>query len=1170
MNEQRERFKLMLAQMSTEDIKTAWEEIKAMCTERGIAVPENENDRLFERYARMECETDEERESLVADVESFWERLNTYLTPQNQRAYGLAVGRVQSGKTRNYIGLMFKAIDEGYNTVIILTSKSKRLAVQTHKRVEKWFGREGLDLPNWQCLTRVRQDKAAVGVEWFGGQFSARQVQVGVVLKNERGHLEKVREWMAVVREAGRDMRLLFIDDESDSATPNTNNIADPEINSAGDVEELIRRVQDSGFNGSEDIAKWMRTISDADITDNDNDAMSGHLRRAVSKQAFMETILSNNEFKHLSRIDGEVCIDNQNWTLSRLLYDSFNRKATKRQPLNWIVLRDFFNYVFGVRQKRSRINGSICELVGQSADKPTVFSYAKMIYVGYTATPFANMLNENPKGDPLCPDCIMPLSTNSRYFGLRRIFGGENGTCNMNIVRRIEGDEYSGWVQMLQEEPENINVDAAETFKRIHNFAEEGQAVDNREVEWSSIMRAVKWAFCTAAARRVTRLADNNIDGDNAPIKYRWTTMLFNLSHLSNQDAGVHPVQQQLLQRYIGHQLNEANRDRFVEECMAVWDEETASFTGESFRNSCPGYGTYQQYPTRERVLEELQNWFIGHGGKVQVIQMNSAAGGINQKDYNDPGCEDGDVLWFVCGGNAISRGLTLEGLTVSYYDRIKGSSCVDTITQMGRWFGYRGGYELLPRIWMTPETIGEMKKICRVEESLHSELQDLFDAQEDDGNGRLRYPSIREGVNTASICYFGRRLSGRDANGVRFDGAASKRVFETVYENNAQVGFDIAREFCTNRGDAFPVQWENPDERHARHRLFWRDVDSEDIATFIARLKDEYLAGPSVYDADGLLRELDDYPGTWNVVVGNPEGNGLVRVDGDYFNGYRRRNNPIKREFGGVVKLGRQQITGVALLARVPNQYIETACAEIPNAQIGDVRHIEEVYRRMQADLNCERWLTNPILLIDFVNGDAGRLFTQVSFYWYGHSQESFFRAALNPTHNRPSVIARVIEFLDEHGYASLTCLYRRFANGLERDEFRNELAMACSHPNSRIGRVDDDAAATWRLSPDIYYSKTWLDNQDYSEYLIYAVAGIIGMSLYKRVCIEHWNWFSCFNGNLIRTNQPPRNGCGYLKYELLKQNDLEKIMAYGPKPWYDFAQLYLRLERNRQNRF
>ena len=53
--------------------------------------------------------------------------------------------------------------------------------------------------------------------------------------------------------------------------------------------------------------------------------------------------------------------------------------------------------------------------------------------------------------------------------------------------------------------------------------------------------------------------------------------------------------------------------------------------------------------------------------------------------------------------GGNTLSRGLTLEGLVVSYF--VRSVNAYDTLLQMGRWFGYREGYADLPRIWMTDE---------------------------------------------------------------------------------------------------------------------------------------------------------------------------------------------------------------------------------------------------------------------------------------------------------------------------------------------------------------------------------------------------------------------------------------------------------------------------------
>lgn len=178
-----------------------------------------------------------------------------------------------------------------------------------------------------------------------------------------------------------------------------------------------------------------------------------------------MRLVREHEGFKRLIGLDASVDVENQQYGLSQLVHDLFDARATRRRPLNWSVLRDFLYYAYGVRQERSRINRSICELVGQSTDEPAVFPCGKMVYAGYTATPFANMLNEDPANDPLCPDCIKPLATNSQYFGLQRIFGGERGPCNMNIVRPIADDEYQAWVQPMQEDPGNILVNNLPTM---------------------------------------------------------------------------------------------------------------------------------------------------------------------------------------------------------------------------------------------------------------------------------------------------------------------------------------------------------------------------------------------------------------------------------------------------------------------------------------------------------------------------------------------------------------------------------------------------------------------------------------------------------------------------------------------------------------------------------
>src|SRR5262249_12617745 len=73
--------------------------------------------------------------------------------------------------------------------------------------------------------------------------------------------------------------------------------------------------------------------------------------------------------------------------------------------------------------------------------------------------------------------------------------------------------------------------------------------------------------------------------------------------------------------------------------------------------------------------------------------------------------------------GGDKLSRGLTLEGLTVSYF--LRASRMYDTLMQMGRWFGYRDGYADLCRLYTTRELVDWYRDITVANE----ELLALFD---------------------------------------------------------------------------------------------------------------------------------------------------------------------------------------------------------------------------------------------------------------------------------------------------------------------------------------------------------------------------------------------------------------------------------------------------------
>lgn len=99
-----------------------------------------------------------------------------------------------------------------------------------------------------------------------------------------------------------------------------------------------------------------------------------------------------------------------------------------------------------------------------------------------------------------------------------------------------------------------------------------------------------------------------------------------------------------------------------------------------------------------------------------LTVLVLNSDSDDV--LDYE----ADPNLKAILIGGNRLSRGLTLEGLLVSYY--IRRVLYFDTLMQMGRWFGYREDYVDLTRLWTTAELAELFRDIALAEEELRREI--------------------------------------------------------------------------------------------------------------------------------------------------------------------------------------------------------------------------------------------------------------------------------------------------------------------------------------------------------------------------------------------------------------------------------------------------------------
>ncbi|WP_122467889.1 Z1 domain-containing protein [Brevundimonas lutea] len=111
-----------------------------------------------------------------------------------------------------------------------------------------------------------------------------------------------------------------------------------------------------------------------------------------------------------------------------------------------------------------------------------------------------------------------------------------------------------------------------------------------------------------------------------------------------------------------------------------------------------------------------------IGVLERLDVLELNSETG--EDLEYDEKPARH----LIAVGGNRLSRGLTLEGLTISYF--LRTATMADTLLQMARWYGFRTGYEDLIRIWTTDGIAQWFTELALVEESLRDSLQALYRA--------------------------------------------------------------------------------------------------------------------------------------------------------------------------------------------------------------------------------------------------------------------------------------------------------------------------------------------------------------------------------------------------------------------------------------------------------
>lgn len=283
-----------------------------------------------------------------------------------------------------------------------------------------------------------------------------------------------------------------------------------------------------------------------------------------------------------------------------------------------------------------------------------------KAAYVGYTATPFANLLIDPLPADDLYPrDFIVDLPRPETYFGPERIFGREP-------LDWEEPDDAADGLDMVRSVPE----DEIALLRPAGRDAREGFYPSLTP----SLRSALRYFLLTVAARRVRGQRHEHC-----------SMLLHTTEYTTVHDRFRDPIVKEFAAIKAALLKSDA---KLLGELETLWNKEQSAVPPESVGCKPLSFDTLR--PKLNDVLDLVQVK-LEHGKSTDRIAYPDVDATVDGKVY------------VVVGGNVLSRGLTIEGLTVSFF--IRSASAYDTLLQMGRWFGYRPGYADLPRLWMTNE---------------------------------------------------------------------------------------------------------------------------------------------------------------------------------------------------------------------------------------------------------------------------------------------------------------------------------------------------------------------------------------------------------------------------------------------------------------------------------
>ena len=456
---------------------------------------------------------------------------------------------------------------------------------------------------------------------------------------------------------------------------------------------------------------------------------------------------------------------------------------------------------------------------------------FRKASYLGITATPYANIFIDPDTdtamhGDDLFPrDFIYSLTPPTNYIGAESLFG-----------------EFAKFYDSL------VELDSQE----IMSFFPPDHTKDHVVDELPPSMKEAMAYFLLVNGIRDVR-GDNSAHRSMMIHVSRFTNVQNQISDLAH--GWIEDVRSDL-QNFASLSEHESDKIKNIAFLKEVWMMHNLAERAGSVVDPMPWHDFLS------KILFKAVSPI-----KVRTVNQKRKAA-LNYQQQKTEG-----LRVIAVGGNSLSRGLTLEGLCVSYFYRR--TQMYDTLLQMGRWFGYRPGYDDLFKIWISREGIDWYGYITAATEELKLEIARMRDADQTPKEFGLKVRqdpnslivTARNKMRSATLVHRPITVSGRllETPRLRAD-RASLRQNEEVFKDFVKVLPEIGREV----------------EREGA-RYFWEDVAKEEVERLIRGFKTHpwHLAfqGSALADFIRGCRDMGD----WDVVIPEGKANSIELDCGD-----------------------------------------------------------------------------------------------------------------------------------------------------------------------------------------------------------------------------------------------------------------------------------------------